>query len=172
MKIFLLGLPGSGKTTLGKELANSLGISFVDLDEEVEKTEGMTIREIFEQKSEDHFRKAEADHLARWCALSKDFVMAAGGGTPCFFDNLSVINKSGQSIFLDVPPEVIAGRMKNTMISSRPLFARTEVARLEEKIAAIRTRRIDFYRQAHHVFSGEAITAREILEKIKKESQR
>jgi shikimate kinase len=171
MKIFLLGLPGSGKTTIGKALAEALAIPFVDLDVEIEREEGMTIREIFEKKSEHYFRQAESRNLARFCELNGDCVVATGGGAPCFFNNLECINRSGKSIFLDVPPGVIAERMKDTLISKRPLFAQTQENDLKEKISSMRSQRIAFYRQAHMTFSGDAISVTEILEKIKKESQ-
>src|SRR5947207_14326757 len=108
MKIFLLGLPGSGKTTLGKALARSLGLSFVDLDLEIEKSEGMLIPEIFKTKKEDYFRKAEAAQLKHWSLSDREFVMATGGGAPCFFDNLETIKAAGRSFFLDVPASEIA----------------------------------------------------------------
>lgn len=171
MKIFLLGLPGCGKTTLGKELSSSMGIPFVDLDTEIEKAEGATIKEIFEKKKEDYFRQVESAHLKEWCARKNDFVMATGGGVPVFFDNLSVINQSGLSIFLDVPPREIARRITTTALADRPLLAKTHPESLKDHIEFMRSHRISFYRQARLVFSGEAITAKEILGKIKMESQ-
>ncbi|MFM8739263.1 MAG: shikimate kinase, partial [Cytophagales bacterium] len=99
MKIFLIGLPGSGKTTLGKQLAERLNIRFVDLDTEIEKSEGESIALIFKRFGEDHFRKAESTQLQKWANLNEDFVMATGGGAPCFFDNMEVMNQSGTTIF-------------------------------------------------------------------------
>src|SRR5438045_6679796 len=125
MKVFLLGLPGSGKTTLGKDLAASLEIKFIDLDYEIEKSEGATIREIFQAKKEDYFRKVESALLKKWCESSTDFVMATGGGAPVYFDNMSLINKAGASVFLDVPASEIANRILKTNIADRPLFANT-----------------------------------------------
>lgn len=171
MKIFLLGLPGSGKTTIGKELASALAIPFVDLDTEIEKSERASIKEIFEKKKEDYFRQVESAHLKKWCALQSDFVMATGGGVPVFFDNLAVINQSGKSIFLDVPPREIARRIMITQLADRPLLAKTHPESLKDHIEFMRSHRISFYRQAHLVFSGDAISVKQILEKIKTESQ-
>ncbi|MFN8889873.1 MAG: shikimate kinase, partial [Cyclobacteriaceae bacterium] len=92
MKIFLIGLPGSGKTTLGKQVASHLSIPFVDLDAAIEKAEQRTIPEIFKQSGENYFRKIESDLLKKWAESTTDFLMATGGGAPCFFDNVEVMN--------------------------------------------------------------------------------
>ena len=167
MKIFLLGLPGSGKTTLGKELAKSLGIAFVDLDLEIEKSEGMSIPEIFAKKKEDYFRLTESAQLKRWSLSDKDFVMATGGGTPCFFDNLETINRSGKSFFIDVPASEIATRIMRQNLAERPLFARTHPESLKDHVEFMRSQRISFYRQAHHTVAGTSITIAEIAKNFK-----
>ncbi len=171
MKIFLLGLPGSGKTTLGKELAEALELPFIDLDIEIEKEEKITISDIFRQKKEDYFRHVEAAQLKKWCTEKKDFVMATGGGAPVFFDNISVINNAGKSIFLDVPAREITKRIMSSSVSERPLFAKTHPESLKDQIEFMRSQRISFYRQAHLTFTGSAIAAEDILEKIRTETQ-
>ena len=80
MKIFLIGLPGSGKSTLGKDLADALLVEFVDLDAEIEKQENKIVQDIFREKGEDYFRQAESALLKVWAASSKSFVMSTGGG--------------------------------------------------------------------------------------------
>ena len=99
MKIFLIGLPGSGKTTLGKQVASHLSIPFVDLDAAIEKAEQRTIPEIFKQSGENYFRKIESDLLKKWAESTTDFLMATGGGAPCFFDNVEVMNRAGITFF-------------------------------------------------------------------------
>ena len=111
MKIFLIGLPGSGKTTLGRQVAKSLAIPFIDLDQAIEKTEHKTITEIFKESKEDYFRKVESELLNRWAQSNTDYLMATGGGAPCFFDNIRTMNSSGLTFFLDVPPMEIAHRI-------------------------------------------------------------
>lgn len=171
MKIFLLGLPGSGKTTLGKELATMFGAPFVDLDAEIEQSEGMAIREIFASRKEDYFRKAESAELKKWSVSKSDFVMATGGGTPCYFDNLAIMNDAGTTVFLDVPPSEIARRIKSSTLSDRPLFAHVHPENLKDQIEFMRSQRISHYRQARIVLAGTGISPKEIEENIRKEIQ-
>jgi len=166
MKIFLIGLPGSGKTTLGKHLAEKLKIEFIDLDAALEKSEGKTVQEIFAEKMETYFRALEAKTLKALCEEQKDFVMATGGGTPSFFDNMAQMNRSGKTVFLDVPTSEICARLQQTNLSARPLFSNLDPEQLKTKIDLLRSQRIDFYKQAHIVISNE-ITPEEILNRLK-----
>ena len=166
MKIFILGLPGSGKTYLGQQVATSLHTSFVDLDVEIERVERLTIPEIFEKMKEDHFRKVESAILRRWCLSTHDIVMATGGGTPCYFGNMDIINQSGISIFLDVPSDLIAHRLQQTDLTQRPLFARIPAESMKEHIEFMRSGRLEFYGQAHFTSSGEGI--KDIVDYVKK----
>jgi shikimate kinase len=168
MKIFLLGLPGSGKTTLGRKLATALQLPFVDLDKEIERGEGKQIREIFAEKKEDYFRSLESYELKQWCAKPHDFVMATGGGAPCFFDNINVINSSGKSIFLDVPASEIVRRMSLAPIEKRPLLAASGKDGLKDSIEFLRSNRLEYYRQASIILTGTVITPEEMIEALRK----
>ena len=154
MKIFLIGLPGSGKTTLGRQLSEKLNLSFVDLDLEIEKQEGKTVQEIFARKKENYFREMESKTLKSFCSSKSDFVMATGGGAPCFFDNMPIMNQSGKTIFLDVPASEIARRLQKTELIERPLFSKLSDDQLKDKIEWLRSQRISFYKQAGHVISN------------------
>jgi len=140
-KIFLVGLPGTGKTTLGKELATELNIPFFDLDEEIEKQAKQVIRSIFSEKGEDHFRQLEHDQLRRIIQESQSFVLSTGGGAPCFFDNMQMMNKSGTTIFINTPIHLIKQRIQHD--SARPLMQTNTLEGLYEK-------RKQWYEQAHH----------------------
>jgi shikimate kinase len=168
MKVFLLGLPGSGKTTLGKKLANVLHLPFVDLDKEIERTEGKVISEIFSEKKEDYFRKLESAVLKQWCSRPDDFVMATGGGAPCFFDNIQIINSAGKSIFLDVPASEIAKRMSRAGVEKRPLLAGSGRDGLKDNIEFMRSNRISFYKQAGITFSGPVIHVQDMINALNK----
>ncbi len=167
MKIFLIGLPGSGKTTLGKQLAKKLKLPFIDLDTEIEKIQGQTISEIFESKKENHFREIESNLLKKFCLLFESFVMATGGGAPCFHDTMRAMNQSGTTIFLDVPSKEIADRLMKTNLSDRPLLAKMNDEALKDKIEFLRSQRIIFYRQAHLVFQNPAVSVEDMIPKIK-----
>lgn len=167
MRVFLIGLPGSGKTTVGKQLAASLKIPFVDLDQEIERREGRLIKQIFKEKNEDYFRILETNELASWCSSGKSFVMATGGGAPCFFKNMETINASGVSIFLDVPAAEIVRRILQTRVEERPLLAAGGTDGLKDNIETMRSNRLRYYKMAHHTFSGTNIGAEEALMVLK-----
>src|SRR5687767_9394541 len=112
MKIFLIGMPGSGKTTLGRQLAEHLHVDFVDLDAEIERVEQKSISDIFREQGEEQFRLTEAKLLRDWAAASLPFVMSTGGGAPCFHKGIEVINEHGLSIFLDCTVDELIDRVK------------------------------------------------------------
>jgi shikimate kinase len=144
MKIFLIGMPGSGKSTLGRQLADHLAVPFVDLDKEIEQREGKSIPDIFTAYGEDYFRQVEAALLREWAALPKTFVMSTGGGTPCFFNGIDVINNAGLSIFLNTSVPVLLSRIQHG--SDRPLLQ--ESADREQKLTSLLTHRLPYYQQA------------------------
>ena len=150
-KIFLIGLPGSGKTTMGLDLAVDLGLQFVDLDQDIEKAEKCLIKEIFEGKGEAHFRQLEKLHLEKIITQLDSFVMATGGGTPCFFNNLELMKKAGTVIYINTPTAKIEERLKND--SSRPLMKGNTLEQLLKQ-------RKEWYDQADHTIQAY----KEILE--------
>lgn len=146
MKIFLVGMPGSGKSTLGKQLAGKLKATFIDLDHEIEKQEQKTVSEIFEQSGEAFFREVESELLRRFASSRDSFVMATGGGAPVFHDGMKVINESGVSIFLDVPIDVLVRHTAKR--STRPLLKNDSERELQDKLTSIRGARLQIYQQA------------------------
>ncbi|MEO9872570.1 shikimate kinase [Ekhidna sp.] len=140
-KVFLIGLPGAGKTTMGLDLAVHLGLQFVDLDQDIEKDTKQSINEIFEQKGEAYFRQLEKLNLEKIIAGLDSFVMATGGGTPCFFNNLESMQKAGVTIFINTPIEQIESRVK--LDTSRPLMKSITLSDLLQ-------RRKGWYNQADH----------------------
>ncbi|MFM7852430.1 MAG: shikimate kinase [Flammeovirgaceae bacterium] len=166
MKIFLIGLPGSGKTTLGKQLAERLALEFVDLDAEIEKSEVTSISEIFKLHGESHFREVEHLQLTKWVDEEKNFVMATGGGAPCFFNNIDLMNSAGVTIFLDVPAREIAKRI-SVQSANRPLLLNLSFEELKDKIEFLRSQRKSFYRKAKCIVKGEKLNIADLLAVVK-----
>ncbi len=166
MKIYLIGLPGSGKTTLAKELAAKLKLPYIDLDVEIEKAEMKTIPQIFKEKKEPHFRKIESQLLKSWSLSSSSFVMATGGGAPCFLENMAAMNQSGTTIFLDVPTMEIARRIVLSNGEERPLVKSNGIDGLKDQIEFMRSQRLSFYKQASITIRGDQIDSNKIIEKI------
>jgi shikimate kinase len=145
MKIYLIGMPGSGKTTLGKQLADEMSLPFIDLDDEIQKREQLTIPEIFITKGEDHFRQIESSLLVEHATLPTDFVMATGGGAPCFYKGIEIINNSGLSIFLDVAVDELLNRLKAN--HDRPLLGK-DLQEKETRLRQLHSTRLVIYNQA------------------------
>jgi shikimate kinase len=146
MKIYLIGMPGSGKSTLGKQLADRLSLPFVDLDTVIEGHEQKEVKDIFREQGEDHFRLIESQLLREWAGSEKSFVMATGGGAPCFHQGIAIINQTGLSIFLDVPTDVLLDRLHAK--TDRPLLNSIDAKDKDEKLRNLRTSRLNCYQQA------------------------
>lgn len=167
MKIFLIGLPGCGKSTLGKQLSQKLNIPFIDLDVEIERSKGMPIKDIFKKFGEPSFRKTETEMLKKISVQREGFVMATGGGAPIFFDNMLFMNKQGRAIFIDVPAREIADRISRSNLEERPLLARLAPDELKDQIEFLRSQRINFYNQATLRLEGNSIGVEDVLGKLK-----
>jgi shikimate kinase len=146
MKVYLIGMPGSGKSTLGAQVAHNLNIQFIDLDKEIEKREGKTVSQVFSANGEAHFRKVESETLIALSAQNDDFVMATGGGTPCYHDGIGIINTYGVSIFLDEPVSTLLKRLRGK--TDRPLLLESDQEKQKEKIDSLRQSRLTCYQQA------------------------
>ncbi len=155
MKVFLWGMPGSGKSTLGKKVAALLQLPFIDLDKLIEIQQQQTIASIFEQKGESYFRETEQQMLLSAIARHHHFLMATGGGAPCFFDNAQVMKTAGITIFLDMPMEDIARRMSKKGLNKRPLLSGLDQENMAQEFAARFQHRMPFYQQAHHIIKKD-----------------
>ena len=153
MKIFLIGMPGSGKSTIGKSLAIKLNLPFVDLDHEIEKQERRLIKDIFSTSGEAYFRQVESNALREIALSSSDCVIATGGGAPCFHDGISVINNHGISIFLDVTIDELISRVEKN--KDRPLLQSTDKAELRNRLEAIHKSRLACYQLATYTVSTD-----------------
>ncbi len=111
MKIYLIGFMGCGKTHWGKQLSQKLNIPFFDLDEEIVTEEGKSIIEIFAAHGEEYFRQKEKDVLYTVTEKYHSFVMATGGGTPCFYNNIEYMNRKGTSVWFNCSVECLFVRL-------------------------------------------------------------
>ena len=161
--IFLVGMPSSGKSTLGKRIADVLHYRFVDTDKVIVREEGRSIAEIFARSGETYFREVERNTL-RSIKAGANLVVSTGGGMPCFHDNMDYINSVGVSIFLDVPVPVLARRIMAHAHEDRPLNNASD----PELLATLQKRYEDrhpIYAQANIIISGET-TEDEVLRRV------
>lgn len=145
--IFLIGFMGSGKTTLGKKLANHLNRKFIDLDHVIVERIGMSIPEYFTQYGEQKFRELESQLLKE--QQGERAVISTGGGSPCFFDNMQWILENGISIYLYLTPKALHHRLQQSNISSRPALQGLRDEALLQFIEEKLDERAPFYKQAH-----------------------
>ncbi len=152
---FLIGYMGSGKTTLGRAVSARTGVRFIDLDDYIEQREGCTIREIFATRGEAAFRDIERQALAEVCAMT-DTLVACGGGTPCFGDNMEVMNSRGLTVYLDAPHSSLLSRLKEGR-AARPLIASLSDDELGEFITTQLDRRLPYYTRATLSFDSSRL---------------
>jgi len=108
--VFLIGYMGCGKTTLGEALARQMDVPYIDLDDYIERRQGMTITEIFVEMGEDGFRELETATLHEVASMN-DVVIGCGGGTPCHGDNMALMNEAGITVWLTTSAERITARL-------------------------------------------------------------
>lgn len=155
-------MPGSGKSYWCGRLAKKLKTNAYDLDKLIESLKDDSIRNLFESEGEEYFRRTEAK-LLRWFAEKKDFVLATGGGTPCFHDNMPWMNKQGVTIWIDVPVNILAERLQ-TLKAERPLLSTVADEQLEHHLEALLETRKAFYQQAQHRLSSQEISEKKLTE--------
>lgn len=155
MRIFLIGFMGSGKTHWGTRIAEKLQIPFYDLDAVIVNNEGMNISEIFLNKGEEYFRYIEKQTLEDLVNREENFVLSAGGGTPCFFNNIDFMKRSGKVLWLNTSLEALNQRLMKEKIS-RPLLKGITENGLRAYIIRKLSERKMYYEQADLMVHEEA----------------
>jgi len=155
---------GSGKSTAGKKLASLLDYTFIDLDKMIENETDRTVPEWF-GIGEDKFREVESLVL-RQTADFKKSVIATGGGTPCFHDNMQWMNENGISVYIKMSPGGLFHRLIYSK-GNRPLLANKSDVELMEFISDSLKEREYFYSQAHYTFKGENLDVKELMERLR-----
>ena len=150
-KLFLIGFMGSGKTHWGRIWSSKSGVAFFDLDARIEKAFRMKIPDIFEKKGEEKFRELERYHLRKF-EHKKNFLLACGGGTPCFSDNMEWMKQQGQVFYLKAPARVILEQVMHEK-EQRPLLKKLNPSELLFFIQKKLAEREPFYSQADFILN-------------------
>jgi shikimate kinase len=166
MKIILVGYMTSGKSTIGKLISEELNIPFYDLDHLIETNLNLKINEIFEQKGELFFRKKEREILIDFLNSTENYILALGGGTPCYYDNFELYQLVNiHSIYLKASIATLVNRLQ-TQKATRPLVSRFNNEELQEFVAKHLFERNYFYNQVKTVVSVDEKKESEIVKEI------
>lgn len=144
--VILIGFMGAGKTSVGTLYSQKHGLDFIDTDQMIEETEGMTVSRIFEEKGEEAFRRMETGLLERLTRKGKAALISAGGGLPLREENRKLLKGLGTVVYLDVSAETVLSRLKGD--TTRPLLMGDHV---KEKVENMLKARGPIYEEASHV---------------------
>jgi shikimate kinase len=167
MKIILLGYMGSGKSTIGKALANELNLTFIDLDHTIEKQIGMTISDFFETSGELKFRRLENEVLNSILSENDQMILSTGGGTPCYGNNLQFMKSAPNAkvFYLKASIKTLTERLLSEK-DTRPLIQSIGDEDLPEFIGKHLFERSNFYLQADHVIDIDQKSVETIVKEI------
>jgi len=166
MLIYLIGYMGSGKTTAGRKLARRLGYNFIDLDLMIENDYKISIPSLFQKYDENAFRKIEHETLKKTFSF-KNTVISTGGGTPCFFNNIEMINENGISVYLKMNINSLYDRLIKSK-KKRPLLTDKSPTEIFEFIEKQLKSREPFYNKSSIEVKGESIDLGNLVEIIEK----
>lgn len=159
-KIFLIGLMGAGKSYWAKKMSKWIKSAGYDLDALIEMNEEKTIAELFAEDGEAYFRKTETK-LLKWFKEKKKYVLATGGGTPCFNENIQWMKKEGIVIWLDESVDVLMQRLMKEK-EHRPLIATLNEQQIAKFLEEQLVNRFSFYQQANYRVTSDQITESEL----------
>jgi shikimate kinase len=156
---------GSGKTHWGKLMSAKLQLPFRDLDTLIVEKEQRTISDIFAEKGEEYFRYLEMQTLEELTEKEENFVLSCGGGTPCFFNNIEFMKKSGKVVWLNTSVDVLKGRLLKERLS-RPLIREVSDEELKRFINRKLSERRMYYEQADVMVNEESISLDELIRAV------
>lgn len=149
---FLIGFMGSGKSLLSQGVSESLDLIAIEMDEEIVARAGMSINKIFEKAGEEKFREIEKNVLHglinRYRSSEKIVLISTGGGAPCHFDNMQVMNQYGTTIFINVSAKRLSARLEDKK-QDRPLVRERTSSEIHEYVKSTLDNRLPYYNQAH-----------------------
>ncbi|MFT6323150.1 MAG: shikimate kinase [Halieaceae bacterium] len=158
---------GVGKTTIGKKLARIMGLEFIDLDGLIEMETGLSISILVKEFGETYFRELESKLLLK-LTKKQNVLVSTGGGAPCFFDNMTMMNENGTTVFLKMDEKSLVNRLKNKT-GSRPLLEGKNELELLDFVKKHVQERLPFYEKAQiefDVLNFNAARQQELKNKI------
>lgn len=164
MRIYLIGYMGCGKSTLGRRFSKHTKQQFIDMDNYIEERFYKTIPQIFAEEGEAEFRKKERKSLEELSEFT-DIIIATGGGAPCFFDNIDLMNRTGKTIYMNIDPEILADRLLKSK-TERPLIKGKSREELINFIDEMLKKRNEFYNQAHFQITEPDIDLEKLTEML------
>jgi shikimate kinase len=159
-------MPGCGKSTFGRKAAEQLSMTFIDLDIEIVNFMQKSINEIFEEEGESYFRDIETNLLKSISAGKDHFIMATGGGAPCFFDNMDFMNDQGITFYIDTDIPLLLERLSTKGINKRPLLKKMGAENLEAGLSGKLEERKPFYTRAQVIIPYGKNLEKEIVRYI------
>jgi shikimate kinase len=165
MKIFLIGFMGCGKTYWGRGLSKKLGLPFFDLDEQIEEKEEKKINSIFKEEGEEYFRLLEKEVLYMLTESHESFIMATGGGTPCFYNNIGYMKQAGTVVWINCSIDCLFKRLVHQK-GNRPLIKDLSDEQLQSYIREKYAHRRIYYEQATTSVSDEDLKLDHLVAKI------
>lgn len=167
MRIYIIGYMGCGKSTLGRKLASYAGLQFVDMDHYIESRHCKSVPQIFAEEGEEVFRQKERKALEELSEFT-NVIIATGGGAPCFFDNMELMNRTGKTIYLNINPRILAERLLESK-NERPLIKGKSKKELIQYIATTLKHRDKFYSKAHYQITVPDVELEKVLKMIKED---
>ena len=166
-KFFLIGYMGSGKSTAGEKLAAKLNYDFIDLDKFIESEYKQTIPEIFATKGEKEFRAMEHNALKKLIEKN-NLVIACGGGTPCYYENIELMNNNGVTVYIKMSADMLVSRLINAKVK-RPLIENKTEKELHAFVNRQLEKREDIYHQAQYTVKGKDLDINELAKFVKEQ---
>ncbi len=156
-RVFLIGYMGVGKTTIGKLLSRELDVEFIDLDKQIENRYRKTIEEIFSEEGEDKFRIIEREML-REVASFQNVLISTGGGTPCFFDNMEVMNRQGITVYVKATVDQLVSRLLASK-NVRPIIHNKSPEELKRFVTEHLAQRENYYAKAKLTYQTDRLVS-------------
>lgn len=164
MRLFIIGYKSSGKTTIGKKLAQKLKMEFIDLDHAIEERENRSVPEIYTEIGDTEFRKLEWEVL-REIVKKDNIIVSTGGGAPCHCNNMSLMEKYGDVLYIHLDNDTLVSRLKHAT-KDRPIVLNKTDEELRDYIADLRNRCEHHYTRAKYIIEGKDISVNKIIEAL------